>query len=532
MKPVEHNNQPSTFESAGGQGSKRWNPETRYKILLAINNAVITKISREEFFKSLADELKKYLSHNRLSINLYDVKSQTLSYFASADGIDPKGIDGKGSRPLSQGSITRMVIESRQPVIITDLNSYSSFTSVRAMQRAGLNATMAFPLIVHDHILGSIHFSFRKKPENISELTEVLIEVSQQVTLAVDNMLTYTRLVRKNENLAREKHFLLASVDEGVEEDGYFYTAPSMVEIMTIIRQAADTDASMLITGETGTGKDYLAKYLHQLSGRRNHLLVKVNCPALSASLFESELFGHGKGAFTGAEKARTGRFELANRGTVFLDEIAELPISLQAKLLHVLQDRRFERVGDSRSIDVNFRLIAATNRDLVAAIESGQFRKDLFYRLNTVNIQVPPLRERAEDIPHLVQKLTEQQARQINRPAPVYTESAVRLLCGYDWPGNVRELKNIVNRLAILRPGQKLTAGDIGKITNIVPVPDLLADIQTLPAVERQHIERVLKQCRGRIGGPKGAARQLGLPRTTLQYRMKKYGLKTADYA
>ena len=264
-----------------------------------------------------------------------------------------------------------------------------------------------------------------------------------------------------------------------------------------------------------------------------DQLFIKVNCPALVSSLFESELFGHAKGAFTGAEKTRVGRFELADGGSVFLDEIAELPIALQAKLLHVLQDNHFERVGEHRPVEVDFRVIAATNKNLEEGIRNGQFRQDLFYRLNIVHVRVPPLRERLEDIGLLVEKLTQVQAQKTNRPEPVYSRGAIRKLGTYEWPGNVRELKNLVKRMVILRPGEKITGNDIDKIlsatgTNRQKLPK---EVSTLADAQRQHIVQALIKTGGIIGGSNGAARLLGLPRSTLQYRMKKLAIQPSDY-
>ncbi|UCF82824.1 MAG: sigma 54-interacting transcriptional regulator [Desulfobacteraceae bacterium] len=508
----------------------RWDTATRYQILLRINNAVITRTTREELFRALATELRKHFPYDRLSINLYDAKAQSLSYFAAADGIDPEGISCKDSRPLAKGSISRKAIQSRQPVIIDDLRRYTALSSVGSMVEAGLKATMAFPLIIRNRILGTIHFSFKKVPEYLSELTEVLTDVSNQAAIAVDNMLAYMDLKKMNEDLVHEKRYLMAHVDD-YQQNGFFYASPSMIEIMHLIQKVANTDASVLITGETGTGKDYLARYIHNLSSRRDHLFVKISCPALVDSLFETELFGHKKGAFTGADSQRIGRFELAHDGTVFLDEVSELPAKLQAKLLNVLQDRQFERVGDSRPIEVNFRVIAATNKDLEAEIQSGQFRRDLYYRLNTVNIHVPPLRKRTEDIPLLIKKLTEIQAIKINRPAPKYTEQALRRLCKYHWPGNVRELKNLVKRMVILRPGEQITNMDIINIISTKSQAEPSKNITTLADAEREHIEQALVKCGGIVGGRNGAARLLDLPRSTLQYRLKKYSLNPKEY-
>jgi transcriptional regulator with GAF, ATPase, and Fis domain len=510
----------------------RWNAETRYRMLLEINNAVVTRTNREELFQALAKELRKHFAFDRMAINLYDAKSQSISYFAAADGIQPGGGMTRHSRPLADGAIARMVVQSRQPTIIDDLRRYTDLSSIGSMVAAGLNATMAFPMLVRNRILGSIHFSFRKSPEHISELTEVLTDVSRQVAIAVDNMLAYTELEKLNKSLEREKDFLLQSSDD-YQQDEFFFASRAMGNIMKTIEQAADTDATVLITGETGTGKDYLAHCIHNLSARRNHLFVKTNCPALASSLFESELFGHAKGAFTGANDKRLGRFELAHGGTIFLDEIAELPISLQAKLLHILQDGQFERVGDSRPVQIDCRVIAATNKDLQEGIRAGTFREDLFYRLNIVSIHVPPLRDRKEDIPLLMKRLTLIQAREMNRPEPVYNNRALECLCGYSWPGNVRELKNLVKRMVILRAGDRITADDVEKIIESSrPQGQNVSDaVASLRDNEREHILKALIRTRGVLGGSQGAARLLGLPRSTVQYRIKRLNIQPEDY-
>ena len=510
----------------------RWNIETRYKMLLEINNAVVTRTNREDLFKALAKELHKHFTFDRLAIHLYDAKSKSISFFASADGVQPGGLLTLQSRPIADGPVFRMVLQSRRPVIIDDLRRYKDFPAIGVMIKAGLNATVAFPMLVRNCMLGSIHFSFRDPPEHMSELTQVLADVSRQVAIAVDNMMAYTELQRTNISLEREKAFLLQCTEE-YQAEKFFYASAAMAEIMKTIAQAADTDATVLITGETGTGKDYLARRIHSLSSRRNHLFVKTNCPALAPSLFESELFGHEKGAFTGADDRRIGRFELAHGGTIFLDEIAELPIGLQAKLLHILQDGQFERVGDSRPVQIDCRIIAATNKDLQEGIRAGTFREDLFYRLNIVSIHVPPLRERREDIPLLIKQLTLIQAKQMNRQEPVYSARSLEKLLDYSWPGNVRELENLAKRLVILRAGEPILADDIDKILEFSQCQgqSVSGELTTLRDVERQHIVRTLAKTRGVLGGKNGAAKILGLPRSTLQHRIKMHHIHPEEY-
>ncbi|BEQ13537.1 sigma 54-interacting transcriptional regulator [Desulfoferula mesophila] len=501
---------------------------SRYRLLLEINNAIVKHTDRKTLFQALATEIRKIVPYDRISINIYDPHTKSLSYFSIAEGVSAQGLEDE-NRPLAKGAIAQEVIRSRRPLIIPDLNQRSYWASVRSLLQAGLTASMAFPLITRGRVLGTIHLSFIEKPADFAELGGFLAELADVVAVAVENMLAHTRLQELNKNLAQQKHYLLEETEDSYGPDSFFYASPKMAEVMRQAALMAASDASVLITGETGTGKEVVARHLHRESPRREALFVKVNCPALSAGLFESELFGHTKGAFTGAERQRVGRFEMAQGGSLLLDEIGELPLHLQAKLLHVLQDKRFERVGDSRTIEVNFRVIAATNRDLEDAVLQKQFRSDLFYRLNTVSLRLPPLRERREDIPLLIRRLTELQAGRTHREPPFYSPQAVEQLQQHSWPGNVRELKNLVKRLLILRPGKTISGAEIQKFLepgqSLASVPPM-----TLAEVERQHIERVLAQTGGVLSGENGAAALLGVPRTTLQYRIKKHGINLTE--
>lgn len=509
----------------------QWNTETRYRILLEINNAIATLKSREDLFKAVSREMHHHFSYDRMCIILYDSQNHSITYFAAADGIQPGGHIARESRPLADGAIARMVVKSKQPVIFDDLTSYTDLSTVSELVKAGLTSTMGFPMIVRDRLLGTIHLSFRKKPEAISELTEILKAISQQIAIAVDNILSYISLQHSNLHLQEEKQFLLANGHE-YQSDGFFFASPEMGQVMDIINQVADTDETILITGETGTGKDFLARLIHDKSHRCNNLFVKTNCPGLTSSLFESELFGHAKGAFTGADRHRLGRFELADGGTIFLDEVGDLPMGLQAKLLQVLQEKKFERVGESTTTVVDARIIAATNKDLLERVRRGQFRQDLFYRMETVTINVPPLRERQDDIPLLVNSINIRESVRMNRPASIYTDDALDLLSKYHWPGNVRELKNMVKRLIILRPGDNISRSDIEEtfpvaLSNTAQPKDFI----TLNQVTRAHIIQTLTSTAGVVGGKNGAAKLLGIPRSTLQYRMKKLNIDPIDF-
>lgn len=504
----------------------------RYKLLLEVNNAIVTQTTSEGLFKSLARAIQKIVCYDRFSICIYESGSDSLNWFAVADGVAVEGID-QTLRPLEKGSVALSVIKSRVPMVIRDMKEYEHWPSIKLMMAKGLRSTMAFPLVARGNIVGTLHMSFKTVRSDIDRLAEFVGELSSQVAIAVDNMLAHTKLMNVNMNLKQQNQYLLDQGYTGFHKGFFRYSNPAMKSIIEQVDTIARSDASVLITGETGTGKDYLANYIHAQSNRRDALFVKINCPALVESLFESELFGHAKGAFTGANAKRMGRFEMAQGGTIFLDEIGELAPAMQAKLLHVIQDKRFERVGESRPISVDFRVIAATNADLEKAIQEKSFRSDLYYRLNTVSFRMPPLRERLDEIEHLVHQMTQMYATSMRCEVPEYSDDAFLVLMRYSWPGNIRELQNIVNRLVIAYHGRKVTSREIEPLLitkSRQQVP--LHGTATLDEVERAHLEKALTLTKGVVGGGKGAARLLKLPKSTLQYKLRKHGLSPADFS
>ena len=502
----------------------RWDTATRYKLLLRLNNDIVSASTRRDVFSAIAQLLGDIFHFDRLSINLFDEKTNSLSYFAAAEGISPTEIS-EDVRPLAKGAIASAVIRSREPFILSDLSTHIYWPSVKAMKDAGLNATMAFPLIVRDKVKGTLHLSYAEAPEHLDEMIEFLSEVSSHIAIAVDHMMTHTRLKHINTQLRRQKEFLTSQnrLSQGFDE--FIYESQVMVDVVRQAKLVANSDVAVSIIGETGTGKDMIAQFIHQMSSRRDALFVKVSCPALNSALFESELFGHAKGSFTGAQTNRVGRFEMADKGTIFLDEIGELNIGLQSKLLQVLQDKTIERVGESRPKTIDFRLLSATNKDLEQALQNNCFRSDLYYRLNTVTIELPPLREHPEDIPVLMEKLAAKQSAERNLSPPLFSESCRKIMLRYPWPGNVRELKNIIKRFIILRPGETITGNEMDTQLNCVRTSTCRKHM-TLKEQERQHIVNALKETGGVVGGANGAAALLDVPRQTLQYRMKKYGI------
>lgn len=509
-----------------------WKSDRKYESILRINNAIIKEHTREGLFRAIATEIKKLLPYDRCSINLYDPETKSLSYFSTAEGVKPEGITCQTSRPLPKGSVANLVIESRKPVIIEDLSSRPELTTADTMVREGLTSTMAFPLIMRNEFLGSFHLSFKRRPSHMTELNNFLEQLSVQITIAVDNMLSRNTLKKINEKLEKQKRYVLERVDK--QSHDFYFTSHAMDRLMNDVHLIADSDTSVLISGETGTGKDHVARYLHNLSSRRDQLFVKINCAALVPTLIESELFGHAKGSFTGASSGRTGRFEMADGGTIYLDEMGELPLKSQAKLLQVLEEKTFERVGESVPISVDFRVISATNQDLKAIIHERKFRRDLYYRLCTIHLRIPPLRDRLEDVPLLVRCFTTKYAEKMQRPEARYTSSAVDALCQYPWPGNVRELQNVVERVMILRAGRTIDGSDVNQLLHSLEpdeVPTAEKRFLTRAEMERNHIEQALIHCCGTIGGKDGAARLLGIPRTTLQYRMRKLGIENQAF-
>jgi formate hydrogenlyase transcriptional activator len=352
---------------------------------------------------------------------------------------------------------------------------------------------------------------------------DFLMQVSNQIAIAVEKAMAYQQIRELKEKLAQEPVYFEEKIHDETCFEEIVGKSAVLRNVLTKVEMVAPTDSTVLICGETGTGKELIAQAIHNLSPRHGNTFVKLNCAAIPTGLLESELFGHEKGAFTGAITQRIGRFELANRGTVFLDEVGEIPLELQTTLLRVLQEREFERLGSSRTIRTDARLIAATNRDLTEMVEKHRFRSDLFYRLNVFPIRVPALRERQEDIPLLVRHFVQQFARRMNRAIDTISSETMNALVRYPWPGNIRELQNLIERAVILSTGPVLR----------IPLQDLQnravvtsAGSQTMEEAERAHILAALKYTKWVIAGPNGAAARLGMNRSTVQFRMKKLGI------
>jgi formate hydrogenlyase transcriptional activator len=415
------------------------------------------------------------------------------------------------------------VLRTGVPAIANRLDAatFVSGTAYRLAAAHNVRALCDLPLIGRGRVVGVLTLSSQKEDAFATEDVDFIGRAAGQVAIAVENALASDEIRELRETLAREKIYLEEDARPELNFEEMIGKSARLRRVLKQVETVATTDATVLIYGETGTGKELIARAIHKLSHRHAHSFVRLNCAAIPAGLMESELFGHERGAFTGAIAQRIGRFELANRGTVFLDEVGEIPLELQAKLLRVLQEREFERLGSSRTIQADARLIAATNGDLAAMVEAQRFRADLFYRLNVFPIHMPALRERPEDIPLLVRHFVRQFARRINRTIETIPSETMEALTRYRWPGNIRELENVIERSVILSSGPTLR----------VPVGDLQpahsnGKPQTLEEAQRAHILAVLEETGWVLAGPRGAAARLGVNRSTLQFRMKKLGI------
>jgi formate hydrogenlyase transcriptional activator len=402
------------------------------------------------------------------------------------------------------------------------MEGFDSPTS-RLMRDEGVRSVVSMPLITHDRALGTLSLASLRDAAFQQGDVDLLVQVAGQVAIAVENALAFQEIGELKNKLAQEKLYLEDEIRSELNFEEIVGESPSLRAVLKQVETVAPTDSAVLIQGETGTGKELIARAIHNLSPRREHTFVKVNCAAIPAGLLESELFGHERGAFTGAIAQRIGRFELAHRGTIFLDEVGDIPLELQPKLLRVLQEQEFERLGSARTIRVDVRLVAATNRDLEEMVAARTFRSDLFYRLRVFPLVMPPLRERQEDIPMLVRYFVQKYARRMNRAVETIPSETLDLLVRYSWPGNIREMENLIERAVIVSPGAVLRV----PLSELKPPMEPAAgNLLTLEAAEREHILKALEATNWVLAGPRGAATMLGMKRTTLQSRMQKLGL------
>ncbi|NJN70467.1 MAG: sigma 54-interacting transcriptional regulator, partial [Nitrospira sp.] len=432
---------------------------------------------------------------------------------------------GAGDPIPLEGTPEGLAFTTRQAVLVRSLSLTEFPTEI--MKRAdaeGLKSGCAVPLILHGTALGTLSVVSRKEDAFTDDDKTLLSRIGAQVALAAANSMAYQEISSLKDKLAKEKLYLQEEIQTAYNFEEIIGDSRALKLVLKEVRTVAATDSTVLVLGETGSGKELVARALHNHSNRRERTFVKLNCAAIPTGLLESELFGHEKGAFTGAITTKIGRFELADRGTLFLDEVGEIPLELQVKLLRVLQEQEFERLGSTRTIRVNVRILAATNRDLEHMVEEQKFRSDLYYRLKVFPITVPSLRDRPDDIPLLVRHFAQKFAQRMKKRIETIPSEAMNALQAYHWPGNVRELENFIERSVILTQGSDLIVS-LDELKR-APGHTMNSKPTTLEQAERDHIMRALQAAKWIIGGPIGAAAKLGMKRTTLQSKMQKLGI------
>jgi len=499
----------------------------RLRLLLEVNNALVSTLDLHHLLSAISACLRRVMNHDYASLALYEPAAHQLRLQA-LDFPQGKGLLQEEMVFPVEGTPSGEVIVTRKPLIISGVNLESYEASVsRLFIAEGLHSGCIVPLVTANRTLGTLSLSSLRTGAFNQEDVDLLMRVANQVAIAIENALAYREIAELKNKLADEKLYLEEEIRTEYTFEEIVGESPALKRVLSQVETVAATDSSVLVLGETGTGKEVIARAIHDLSPRRERTFVKVNCAAIPTGLLESELFGHEKGAFTGAIAQKVGRFELAHRGTLFLDEVGDIPLELQPKLLRVLQEKEFERLGSTRTLHVDVRVVAATNRDLTQMVEDRQFRSDLYYRLNVFPIVVPPLRDRSEDIPLLVRYFAQKHARRMDRRIETIPTEEMEALTRYHWPGNVRELENLIERAVILSRGPALH----------VPLPEdrLSGDLSvaspvTLEAAERDHILRALRDTNWVIAGTNGAAARLGMKRTTLQSRMNKLGVFRPD--
>jgi formate hydrogenlyase transcriptional activator len=519
----------------------------RLGLLLDVTNALVSSLDFRELFASITQCLRRVIPHEYTSLALHDTESNQLRLQA----LDFAGDEGllRAERAASEEESPAGIVFSSGKAAIFSRDELKQFRSnvVQTLLAKGIQAFCSLPLISKNGVLGTLNLGSQREGVFHPEDVDLLTQVASQTAIALENALAYRQIADLKDQLSKEKLYLEDEIRAEYHFGEIVGSTPALKKVLQLVETVAPTDSTVLVRGETGTGKELVARAIHNLSDRKERTFVKVNCAAIPTGLLESELFGHEKGAFTGAIAQRIGRFELAHQGTLFLDEVGDIALELQPKLLRVLQEMEFERLGSTRTVRVNVRLVAATNQDLAQMVRSGRFRSDLFYRLNIFPILIPALRERREDIPKLVRYFAQKYCLRLNKKITSIPSHSIEAMCRYDWPGNIRELENFVERAVILSRGSELELpmGELRPREEVPGTQPLIADRRaanrqgthpisasgrsettTLKEAEREHILQTLRATRWQIGGPDGAAARLGMKRTTLNSRMKRLGI------
>jgi PAS domain S-box-containing protein len=505
--------------------------QAQESVIAELSSLLLVNVDIRKLLGAFTASIRQMVSYDAATLALYDEPTGKLrvQFLTSGDDDANQGevlLDPDAS-PAGQA------FRTRRPVILNKIDRWSfAAESVQHLTNMGMQSGVWVPLVHRERTLGTMMVASRLENAFSQHDAEMLGQVAGQVAMAVNNALAYKQIAELRDRLTQEKKYLEDEINLEHRFEDIVGESTGLRNVLREIATVAPTDATVLIQGETGTGKELLARAIHRLSPRSERTFIKLNCAAIPAGLLESELFGHEKGAFTGAIVRKIGRLELAHEGTLFLDEVGELPLDLQPKLLRALQEREIERLGGTRPIPINVRLIAATNRDLAKMVAEREFRSDLFYRLKVFPVFAPPLRDRVADIPILVRHFVSRHARRMGKTIETIPPEAMDALVAWKWPGNIRELENFLERAVILSRGPVLHVPLAELEAMQEEEEDEAASVNpTLQAAERETILRALREAKGVIGGPGGAAERLGLKRTTLNSKMKKLGIERSDY-
>ncbi len=498
----------------------------RLQMHLEISSALVSNPEISEIFPAISASLHRVLQHDHASITLYDRSTQSFHGYALSSSCSKQSLSEGGGAPLKDSPAGRAFLAAEPRVYSYEALLATDHKTVRELLANGMHTLCCIPMITQKGPVGSLNLASRRDDAFTPQDVNLLSQIAGQIGIALDNAQVHREMAQLKDKLAAEKRYLQGEIHATRDFEAMVGESPVLKEALHKAQTVANSDATVLILGETGTGKELLAHAIHRMSSRKDSNFIKLNCAAIPTGLLESELFGHEKGAFTGAISQKIGRLELADKGTLLLDEVGDIPLELQPKLLRVLQDREFERLGSTRTIRVNIRLIAATNRDLVERMEEGEFRSDLYYRINVFPIRLPSVRERRTDIPLLVRYFVQKFSAKMGKPIDRISEETMNALENYEWQGNIRELENFIERSVILSDGPTLQAPLGELITLVGNVHD-----STLVSLERDHILRVLRECGGVISGKCGAAVRLGVKRTTLQSMLRRFNIRRTDY-
>ena len=548
--PIPAANGENRYEATMSISEELQRQNERLQLLLNLTTSITSSLDLREVLRSIAANIRQVIHADLVTVSLPDGSSGKIRVLAM-DFPHGKGLI-KEDLLVAPSTAAKKAMDTLKPVVLDSRESdkfVSGTTEIAAAE--GIRAQCIIPLVNRDRVLGILCTSRTTETPFVPEDVDFLSRASGQVAIAIENALAFQEISELKDKLAQEKLYLEEEIRSEMGFERIIGHSAALKHVLQLVETVASSDSTVLLLGETGTGKELVARAIHDRSRRNQRTLVKLNCAAIPTGLLESELFGHEKGAFTGAINQKIGRLELADQGTLFLDEVGDIPIEIQPKLLRALQEREFERLGSTHTRKVNVRLVAATNRDLEKMVADKEFRSDLYYRLHVFPIRIPPLRDRREDIPLLVSYFVQKHAKQMQKSIETVPAAVIKGLTNLQWPGNIRELENFIERAVLLTRGRSLDAplAELRK-TSKEDSPDTLHQVTQVAEEgtgsrtdktsvvdeyarkQRDTIVQALTLCKGRVGGVDGAAARLAMNRTTLLSRMKKFGIFAKQYS